>query len=144
MLQMSSLALQAHLDPAGKVLDAFFPRDRPYGCSDCFLQVRDSLGVVALHRVLKVPPQIKIWEVQVQRMWRPLRATPAADQSVRETLSKPCQWFVWGVGGGTILLEPLEGPDEPSPTTRFDQLFQKLLNFRWWLFFVSPCIIILF
>ena len=57
---MSSPALQAHLDPAGKVLDdppAFLLWDRSY----CWLQVRDSLGVVAIHPVLKVSPQIKIW-----------------------------------------------------------------------------------
>ena len=47
MLQMSSPALQAHLDTAGKVLDdppAFLPWDRSYCCCDCCLQVRDSLG----------------------------------------------------------------------------------------------------
>jgi len=62
---MSSPALQAHLDPTGKVLDdppAFLPWDRSY----CCLQVRDSLGVVAIYTVLKVSPQIKIWGVQVQ------------------------------------------------------------------------------
>ena len=65
MLQMNSPALQAHLDPADKVLDdppAFLPWDRSY----CCLQVRDSLGVVAIHPVLKVSPRIKIWGVQVQ------------------------------------------------------------------------------
>jgi len=35
---------------------------------------------------LKVSPQIKIWGVQVRWMQRPLQVTPAADQSVRETL----------------------------------------------------------
>jgi len=57
---MSSPALQAHLDPAGKVLDdppAFLPWNRSY----CCLQVRGSLGVVAIHPVLKVSPHIKIW-----------------------------------------------------------------------------------
>ena len=66
VLQMSSTVLQAHLDPAGKVLDdppAFLPWNRSYCCCDCCLQVRDSLGVVAIHPVLKVSPQIKIWGV---------------------------------------------------------------------------------
>jgi len=78
---MSSPALQAHLDPAGKVLDdppAFLAWDRSYCCSggqssrdrsyccDCCVQVRDSLGVVAIHPVLKVFPHIKIWGVQVR------------------------------------------------------------------------------
>ena len=61
---MSSPSLQAHLDPTGKVLDdppAFLPWDRSYCCSDCCIQVRDSLGVV-----LKVSPHIKIWGVQVR------------------------------------------------------------------------------
>jgi len=61
---MSSSALQAHLDPAGEVLDdppAFLPWDRSYCCCDCCLQVRDSLGVVAIHPVLIVSPHIKIW-----------------------------------------------------------------------------------
>jgi len=66
---MSSPALQAHLDPTDKVIDdppAFLPWDPSYCCCDCCLQVRDSLGVVAIHPVLKVSPQIKIWKVQVQ------------------------------------------------------------------------------
>ena len=87
---MSSPALQAHLDPAGKVLDdppAFLPWDRSY----CFFQVRDSLGVVAIQPVLKVSPHIKIWGVRVRRMRRPLRVTPADEQPVRETLLYPCQ-----------------------------------------------------
>jgi len=85
VLQMSFQALQAHLHLAGKVLDdppAFLPWDRSYFC----LQVRDNMGAVAIHPVFKVTPHIKIWEVQVRWMWRPLRVTPAADQSVRETL----------------------------------------------------------
>ena len=64
---MNSPALQAHLDPAGKVLDdppAFLPWDRSYCCCDSCLQVRDSLGVVAIHPVLKISPQIKIWWVK--------------------------------------------------------------------------------
>ena len=62
VLQMSSPALQAHLDPAGKVFDdpsAFLPWDRSYCCCDCCPQVRDSLGVVAIHPVLKVSPTDK-------------------------------------------------------------------------------------
>jgi len=54
---MSLLALQAPLDPAGKVLDdppAFLPWDRSYCCRDWCLQVRDSLGIVAIHPILKV------------------------------------------------------------------------------------------
>ena len=64
---MSSPALQTHLDPEGKVLNvtpAFLPWDRSYCCCECCLQVRDSLGVVAIQvrdRVLKVSPHIKIW-----------------------------------------------------------------------------------
>ena len=52
---MSSPALQAHLDPTGKVLDdppTFLPWDRSYCCCDYCLQVRDRLGVVAIHPVL--------------------------------------------------------------------------------------------
>jgi len=62
---MSSTVLQAHLNPAGKVLDdppTYLPWDRSY----CCLHVRDSLGVVAIHPVLKVSPHLKIWSVQVQ------------------------------------------------------------------------------
>jgi len=60
---MSSPALQAHLDPVNKVFDdppAFLPWDCSYCCCDCCLRVRDTLGVVAIHPVLKVP-HIKIW-----------------------------------------------------------------------------------
>ena len=64
MLQMSPPPLQAHLDPAGEVLDdppAFLLRDRSYGCCDVCLQSRNGLWVVFIHPVLQVPPQIKIW-----------------------------------------------------------------------------------
>jgi len=64
---MSFPALQALMDLAGKALDdppAFLPWDRSYRCCNCCLQVLDSLGVVAIHPVLKVFPQIKIWGVQ--------------------------------------------------------------------------------
>jgi len=64
VLQMSSPALQAHLDTAGKVLDdtpAFLPWDRSYCCCDCCLQVRDSLGFVAIHPGINISPRIKIW-----------------------------------------------------------------------------------
>jgi len=40
------------------------PWDHSYCCCDCCLQVRDSLGVVATHPVLKVSPHIKIWWVK--------------------------------------------------------------------------------
>ena len=69
VLEMSSPALQALLDPAGKIFDdptSFLPRDRFYCCCDCCLQVRDTLGVVRIDPVLKVSPQIKIWGVQVR------------------------------------------------------------------------------
>jgi len=58
VLQVSSTALRANLDPAGKVLDdtpAFLPWDRSY----CCLQVTDSLGVVAIYPVLKGIPTYK-------------------------------------------------------------------------------------
>ena len=55
------------------------PWDHSYCCCDCCLQVRDSLGVVATHPVLKVSPHIKIWWVKVRWMRRPLQVTPAAD-----------------------------------------------------------------
>ena len=66
---MSSPALQAHLDTAGKVLDdpsAFLPWDRSYCCCDCCPQVKDSLWNVAIHAVRRVSPHIKIWGVQVR------------------------------------------------------------------------------
>jgi len=66
VLQMSSPALQTYLDVAGKVLNdppTLLPWDHSYWCSDCCLQVRDSLGVVAIHPVLMVSPHIKIWWV---------------------------------------------------------------------------------
>ena len=65
VLLMSSPTLQAHLDPAGKLLDDP-PPFLPWHCSYCCLQVRDSLGVVVIHPGLKVSPQIKIWGNQVR------------------------------------------------------------------------------
>ena len=58
VLQLSSPALQAHLDPVGKVLDdppAFLPRDRSYCCFDCCLQVRDSVGLLPNTLSLRYP-----------------------------------------------------------------------------------------
>ena len=58
---MSSLVLQAHLDPKRKILDdppAFHSWDRSYYC----FQVRDALGVVDIDPVLKVSQQIVIWK----------------------------------------------------------------------------------
>jgi len=59
---MSSSALQAYLDLAGKVLNdpPFLLWDRSYCFDDCCLQVRDSLGVVGMHPVLKVSTHVKI------------------------------------------------------------------------------------
>ena len=67
VLQMSSRALQAHLDPAGKVLDAL-----PHSSLGIALIVamisafRSGIvwglyGVVAIHPALKVSPHIEIW-----------------------------------------------------------------------------------
>ena len=84
---MSSSMLQAHLDLAGKVLDdppAFLLWDRSYCCCDCCLQVRDSLGVVAIHHVLKVSPQIKIWGFKFGECGNHCRSQPVADQSVSQ------------------------------------------------------------
>ena len=63
MLQTSPRALQAHLDPAAKVLEdppAFLPWGRFYCCFDCCLQLRHSLGVVAMHSFHKVSPKTKM------------------------------------------------------------------------------------
>ena len=77
---MSSLALQAHLDLAGKVLDdppAFLPWDRSYCCCDCCFQVRDSLEVVAIHPVLKAVV-LKPW--RAGHMWPARLSGVAAKQ----------------------------------------------------------------
>ena len=65
-LSLGTLALQAHLDPAGKNLTpAFLHFDWSY----CCFQVRDTLGVVGIDPVLKVSPHVKIWWVQVWWIW---------------------------------------------------------------------------
>ena len=118
---MSSPALQAHLDPAGKVLDnppAFFPWDRSYCWCDCCLQVKDSLGVVAIHPVFKVSPQIKIWGVQVLWIRRPYcgshlrlisrsgkRFCSHANDSFEEWWMAPSFWNHW-----RTLTTPLRRP----------------------------------
>lgn len=64
MFQMRAPALQADLDSPGKVLNdppALLSRD---GCDGCF-EVRDGLGVVLIHPVLEVTPQVEVWGVQV-------------------------------------------------------------------------------
>ena len=69
MFQMPAPALQADLDSPGKVLN-----DPPALLSDLnppdfylwgYLKVRDGLGVVLIHPVLEVTPQVEVWGVQV-------------------------------------------------------------------------------
>jgi len=93
-----------------KFSTAFLPWGRSYCCCDCCLQVRDSLGVVAIHPVLKVSPQIKIWGVQIRWMLWPLRVTPArccchANDSFEEWGVAPCCWNDW-----RTLTTPLRRP----------------------------------
>ena len=60
---MSSFALQAHLNPAGKILCdllAFLPWDRFYCYCDFCFQVRNTLEVVDIDLVLKIYQEIKI------------------------------------------------------------------------------------
>ena len=62
MFQMRSPALHADLDSFGKV--PFDPpplSDGSDGCCDGCLEFRDGLGVVLLHPVLEVTPQIEVW-----------------------------------------------------------------------------------
>ena len=110
VLQMSSPALQAHLDPAGKVLDdppAFLPWDRSYCCCDCCLQVRDSLGVVAIHSVLKVSPTDKN-----MRCSNPVNAATTAGHT--------CGWSV-GQGNAAVAMPIIRlrsgGWHHPAGTT---------------------------
>lgn len=68
MFQMRAPALQADLDSPGKVLNdppALFSRDGFDGCCDGCFEVRDGLGVVLIHPVLEVTPQVEVWGVQV-------------------------------------------------------------------------------
>ena len=68
MFQMRAPALQADLDSPGKVLNdppALLSRDGSDGCCDGCFEVRDGLGVVLIHPVLEVTPQVEVWGVQV-------------------------------------------------------------------------------
>ena len=57
-----------HVHSPGKVLNdppALLSRDGSDGfCDGCF-EVRDGLGVVLIHPVLEVTPQVEVWGVQV-------------------------------------------------------------------------------
>ena len=85
---------------------------------NCF-QVRDRLWVGAMHSDLETSPKNKIWEIQVWWMPRQLSITPAAYQPVSEMVSSPCQWLVWGVRGGYIVLGQLQGPENLFPSTEY-------------------------
>ena len=64
VLQMSSSALQAHLDQMGKVLYdhlAFLPCKLINCCCDHCLHIRDSLWVVAMHPVFSPFESELIW-----------------------------------------------------------------------------------
>jgi len=109
---MSSPALRAHLDPAGKVLDdppAFLLWDRSCCCCDCCLQVRDSLGIVAIHPVLKVSSHMKIWGFKSgecgDRCGSHLRLISQSEKRCCSHANDS-----WGVAP--------EDPDDPSPSTK--------------------------
>ena len=75
VLQMVSSALKAHLHTSCKIVNdshTFLLRDFPDLCYDCCLQFTKCLRIVLMHIILEIPPQIKIWGVQV---WCHLRTT---------------------------------------------------------------------
>ena len=61
-------------------------------------------------------------------MRRPLRVTAVADQSVRENAAVAMPMIRLRRGGGTNLLEPLENPDDPSPSTKCCRELAKHLD----------------
>jgi hypothetical protein len=65
---MASSALKAHLHMSRKIVNdshTFLLWDFPDLCCDCYLQFTNCLRIVLIHIILEIPPQIKIWEVQV-------------------------------------------------------------------------------
>ena len=68
VLQMASSALKAHLHTSRKIVNdshTFLLWDFPDLCCDCCLQFTNCLRIVLIHIILEIPPQIKIWGVQV-------------------------------------------------------------------------------
>ena len=68
MLQMASSALKAHLHASRKIVNdshTFLLWDFPDLCCDCYLQFTNCVRIFLMHIVLEIPPQIKIWGIQV-------------------------------------------------------------------------------
>ena len=59
------------------------PRNYSHSFCYCFLQLVDGLGVVLIHSVFQVAPQLKMWMVHVRGMGGPLRVAPPTDESAR-------------------------------------------------------------
>jgi hypothetical protein len=65
---MASSELKAHLHTSRKIVSdshTFLLWDFPDLCCDCCLQFTNCLRIVLIHIILEIPPQIKIWGVQV-------------------------------------------------------------------------------
>ena len=69
MFQMTSSALETDLHPLRKIVNhshALLSGDFPDFCCNCSLEFTNCLRIVLIRIVLQIPPQIKIWGVQVR------------------------------------------------------------------------------
>ena len=118
---MSTSALQAHLDSTCKIVDysdTLLSRNCPDFGSDGCLQFRDSLGIVLVDIIFEITPQIKIWGVEVRRVWGPFRITPPIDETITKAFPQPLQWVIGSMGSCSILLKPLFIPHNTSMSTQ--------------------------
>ena len=97
VFQMCSSTLQTHLHPTCRVLDnsdALFPWNRPDFSSNRCLEIRNCLWIVYVHIVLQIALKVKVWRVQVWRVWSPLWVTPPTDEAIRKELPELVQRVV--------------------------------------------------
>jgi len=110
VLQMSSRRWR-HIDPGGKVLDGI----PPLGSLLLLLWLLPS-GQGQSRGCCHTPCPKGIPTDKNLGGSNPVNAVTTAGHTC--TLLLPCQWFVWRVGGGTMLLERLEDTDDSSSSTK--------------------------
>ena len=94
---MASSALKAHLHTSHKIVNdshTFLLWDFSYLCCDCCLQFTNCLRIVLIHIILAIPPQIKIWGVQVWWMrYVVVLMKSWASLGRRRGIDRDEQWF---------------------------------------------------
>ena len=145
MFQMTSSALETDLHLLRKIVNhshALLSGDFPDFCCNCSLEFTNCLRIVLIHIVLQIPPQIKIWGVQVRWMRCPLDVTLPADQPFLKSLSQPVKGVIWCVGGRPVLLEPLVISINPSASSEWCPELPQYCHITFRIHRLSPLIFV--